>query len=314
MPVDLLPDQEATTLAKWLREHPGVQMVSRDRAGQYADGIRQGAPDAQQVADRWHFLSNLSETMKGFFFNKQAQLKALVQRPSETISEEEAGQLPPWYAGMSKRQEEKSERLHQEQVQRYHQIHGLFAKKVDTANIARQVGVSRRTVYYYLKMTEPPELTRIHRQYKPLIAPYKDYLIKGWNEGCRNAQHVHRELTELGYTGRDQPIVRFFAQFRKKKDARKLKQVDPSTEPLVKAPPKGPPTASQVAHWITCKEEQRLDWQQQYLTQLCEADQEIRVASALITDFTTMLRERQGERLDAWLHSVEEQRTPAASP
>jgi len=102
--------------------------------------------------------------MKGFFLNKQAQLKALVQKPSEVIAEEETAELSPWYAGMNKRQEEKSERIHQEQVRRYHQIHDLAAKKVDTANIARQVGVSRRTVYYYLKMTEPPPRTRINRQ------------------------------------------------------------------------------------------------------------------------------------------------------
>jgi len=62
-----------------------------------------------------------------------------------------------------------------------------------------------------------------------------------------------------------------------------------------------------VAHWITFKEEQRLDWQQKYLTQLCEADQEIQEAYELVTDFTSMLRERQGERLDAWLQEVEAQ-------
>jgi transposase len=282
-------------------------MVSRDRAGPYAEGIRQGAPDAQQIADRWHLLSNLSETMKGFFLNKQAQLKALVQKPPETLTEEEAKQLPPWYAGMSKRQEEKSERLHQEQVQRYHQIHDLFAKKVDTANIARQVGVSRRTVYYYLKMTEPPARTRINRQEKWRISPYQDYLIKRWNDGVRNAQQVYRELKELGYTGSDQPIVRFFTQFRKKKDARKFKHVDPETTTPIQAPPKRPPTASQVAHWITFKEEQRLDWQQKYLLQLCQAEPQIQEAFDLITDFTTMLRERRGERLDTWLQKAEEQ-------
>jgi hypothetical protein len=178
--------------------------------------------------------------MKGFFLNKQAQLKALVQKPSEVIAEEEAAELSPWYAGMNKRQEEKSERIHQEQVQRYHQIHDLAAKKVDTANIARQVGVSRRTVYYYLKMTEPPPRTRINRQERSRIAPYKEYLIQRWNEGCRNAQQVHRELKELGYTGSDQPIVRYFAQFRKKKDARKFKQVDPTNKTPVQAPPKRP--------------------------------------------------------------------------
>jgi transposase len=65
-----------------------------------------------------------------------------------------------------------------------------------------------------------------------------------------------------------------------------------------------------VAHWITFKEEQRLDWQKKYLAQLCEADQEIRETYELTTDFTTILRERQGERLDAWLQKVEEQGPP----
>jgi transposase len=101
--------------------------------------------------------------------------------------------------------------------------------------------------------------------------------------------------------------VRFFAQFRKKKNAGKFKQVDPSKETPVKAPPKRPPTASQVAHWITFKEEQRLDWQQTYLIQLCDADPQIAQTYEWIQEFTTLLREREGERLDAWLSRVEEQ-------
>jgi transposase len=63
-PIDLLPDREVETLSLWLKAHPGIEIVTRDRSKTYACGITEGAPSAVQVADRWHLLNNLRETVE----------------------------------------------------------------------------------------------------------------------------------------------------------------------------------------------------------------------------------------------------------
>jgi transposase len=309
-PVDLLPDREADTFAKWLMAHPGVEIISRDRGGDYAKGAKQGAPKAKQIADRWHLLKNLSETMQSYFLRKHPQLKAASAEPTSETSEKAVSTVP-WHTGLTKRQEEKSQKYHQERVERYHKIQDLFAKQVDVANIARQVGLSRQGVYTYLQMKQPPERTRIHREGRPHLDPYKDYLIRRWNEGCRSAQQMYREIKVAGYTGGSSAVGRFIAPWRALKgQARSFKSVEPTSEIMItpdEGKKKRPPTALQVAHWITFREDQRLDWQKAYLARLCQTDQEIANTYELIQGFTTMLRERQGEQLDSWLKVVKEQ-------
>jgi transposase len=120
---------------------------------------------------------------------KQPQLKAAAQPPeAPSSSPEEAVSELPWYTGQSKSQEEKSQQYHQERVERYHTIHELACKQVDVTSIAHKVGLSRQGVYTYLRMKQPPERTRIHQPGRSNLDPYKEYLIKRWNEGCRNAQ------------------------------------------------------------------------------------------------------------------------------
>jgi len=63
-PIDLLPDRTAETFAAWLRAHPGMKWISRDRSGEYARGAQLGAPSAQQVMDRWHVIKNWREALE----------------------------------------------------------------------------------------------------------------------------------------------------------------------------------------------------------------------------------------------------------
>jgi transposase len=250
--------------------------------------------------------------MQSFFLRKQPQLKAATQtQQAPAYSIEEAISELPWYTGHSKRQEEKSQQYHQERVERYHTIHELASKQVDVTSIAQKVGLSRQGVYNYLQMKQPPERTRIHQAGRPNLDPYKEYLIKRWNEGCRNAQLLYREIKAQGYTGSNTAVGRFIAPWRALKgEARSFKSVEPTPQTMIHpalGKKKHPPTALQVAHWVTFKEDQRLAWQKDYLSRLCETDAQIQEAYELIQEFTTMLRERKGEQFDSWLARVEKQ-------
>lgn len=78
-PIALLPDREAESLRVWLKAHPDIEIVTRDRSKTYADGITEGAPAALQVADRWHLLKNLREALKKLL---KRQLRQQRQRPT----------------------------------------------------------------------------------------------------------------------------------------------------------------------------------------------------------------------------------------
>ena len=246
--------------------------------------------------------------MEGLFLHKKALLKDAMSDPAFVAEASPATSAQP---GKSKQSEEVSQERHQERVKQYRKVHELSAKNIDLANIGRQVGVSRRTVYRYLQMDQPPERKCPRRTRVQLIEPFKPYLVTRWNEGCRNGQQMWREIMEQGYSCSESNVRRFIAGLRKSKGkARSFKHVEPTQETLVKktdAKPHRPPTALQVARWMTFTKEQRLDWQNAYLTRLCEADPDSAQICRLVQDFATMLRERQGEQLDAWLKQVEAQ-------
>jgi transposase len=91
---------------------------------------------------------------------------------------------------------------------------------MDVANIARQVGLSRQEVCNHLQMKQQPERTRIHRESGSRLDPHQDYLIRRWNEGCRSAQLLYREIKEQGFAGSDTAVGRFIAPWRRSKARR----------------------------------------------------------------------------------------------
>jgi hypothetical protein len=89
--IDLLPDRSVETVAAWLRGHPEVEIVSRDRGGNYAAAARKGAPQAQQIANRFHLLKNLRETLKDLMEHKQSCLPQAEEHTSDAIPQKAQG-------------------------------------------------------------------------------------------------------------------------------------------------------------------------------------------------------------------------------
>src|ERR671933_368188 len=159
--------------------------------------------------------------------------------------------------------------------------------------IDRLVGISRQTVYRYLSLGCPPPRKRHATRRRTLLEPYKDYLLRRWDEGCHNAHRLWREIQAQGFAHSYTNVSRFLASYRLPVGQR------PSIQRP--CPAARPPTPRHVAFLLTRRPDALPAEEGAYLQRLCAADAAIGMAYTLAQEFATMLRERQGEKLDAWI-------------
>jgi transposase len=300
--VDLLPDRSATTLAAWLAQHPTITVVCRDRSDLYADGIRRGAPQAVQVVDRFHLVRNLREAVEAFLVTKRPVLQAAAVRTAQLLASTVAP-VPAMrtYAGQrqcsqtrQQQREVEQRRRHAPWVTTYEAIHTLSAQGVSITAIARQLGISRPTVYAYLRRGTPPT-PRSPQRSGQVLRPYRSYLIRRWREGITDSMRLWRELQALGYTHSARTVCRFITQLRRAADA----GLPPESQGSPYTRSQGP-SARAVSFAIVCSAANRSADAQTYLNQLCQVDARIARASALSQAFLALMRERRGDDLQAW--------------
>ncbi len=231
-PVDLLRDREADTFADWLRNHPGTQVICRDRAGACADGARQGAPGAVRVADRWHLYHNLCEHVEKAVARHRDCLKEPGQdQDQEPPAGDQAMPDLEQAAAAAARERADDSALARRTRERYEQVQGLRARGPGIKAIMRQTGLARETVRRFCRAATVDELLAKTRDGRPsLLDEHKPYLHQRWNEGCANVRQPHAGLRDRGYRGSYGTIRDYVLPFREPGAA----------PPAVPAPPKNP--------------------------------------------------------------------------
>lgn len=300
--VDLLPDRLAASVAAWLAQHPTITVVCRDRSDLYADGIRRGAPEAVQVVDRFHLVQNLRQVLEAVVLDRRPALQAAAVCTALALTPVDGPvSVLSMYRGRRRSSRPAPPVERTPRVSRwvgiYEIIHRLSAQGTSVTTMARRLGISRPTVYAYLRRDTPPGPRRF--QWRPsarVLTPYLPYLIRRWRESGVDSMQLWREIRAFGYTYSARTVGRFITRLRRAADAGA--PPEPQGTPYTGA--QGP-SARMVSYTLICPPAERVREAQMYLDQLCAMDAGIARAHRLSQAFLAMVRERRGAHLKAWM-------------
>ena len=277
--IDMLDNRSADSLAEWLNEHPGVQVICRDRAGCYAEGAARGTPAAAQVADRWHLLQNLSDAV-----NKAVpHHRRCLQPPLEPTALDEASPvMDPAPEGLRA----------QHTRARHAEVHALREQGLGVYTISRRLGLDPKTVRRYADAADPQSLlgpTGTARD--SILDPFKPYLHQRISEGATGTNQLLTEIRAGGYKGGERTLRRWLIRVRGRNQPAPV-------------PPPAPPTRD-ITSWIMRPIDKLTDEHQAELDRLCGLCPDLASIRDLARGFTNLVRTRSGELLAVWVEQAE---------
>jgi transposase len=291
-PLDLLEGRDAQPLADWLAAHPGVEVICRDRAGSYADGARTGAPDAVQVADRFHLWQNMAKAVEKCV----AAHRACLAGPPPVPAEEQVTALPEPEPA---RQPDPAGK-YAERTRRHHElVHQLRAEGRGLREIARHLGWGLHTVQRLDRAATWQELAdgRWQGPRPSKLDPFKPYLDQHADGAHGSIRRLFLEIKALGYDG-SYPVVRDY-----------LARNSPAREPL----PPVPPTVRDVTNWLTRRPDTLTGDEKPRLKAILDRCPELQAASGQVRAFAAMITELTGQDLPQWMAAARDAGLPGIS-
>lgn len=297
-PMDLLPDREAKTVEKWTREHPEIEVVTRDRSGAYKFAIDAGAPQAVQVADRFHLLMNAREALQRVVERKHSSLiqaaRAVMPAQNDMPSDTEfSTEIAAQTGEVRVRDRLLSAARRERRYQRYCEVTRLREQGLGIREIHRATRLTRRTIRRWLRSGSFPErqaplATIRHRA----IKPYEEYLSRRIGEGMRNLTALHQEIRQDGFRGSYRMVRKWASE---QGVARRC--------PAKPMPPKW--CSPRQATWLLINRSDELSEEdRRFVTALLECDTVISTARESVREFFRIVRERDRAKLDSWIEKA----------
>jgi transposase len=282
-PLHLFDGREGEDLAAWLRQHPEVKVICRDRSGGYGEGATAGAPQAEQVADRFHLWHNLGQAVEKTINGRRSCLAEPTPAPSPPeLEAEPATMQPPRELKIVTR------------MRRQHAaVHELWEQGLSKAAIGRKLRLHQATVRKLVNASTVDKVIAKTLQRAHLVDPYIDYLHRRWNEGIRNATQLYREIKDLGYRGGELAVQRHLRRYR-------------AGRGHAPAPGPKPPSIREVTSWIMTNPEHLHDKDADKLRRLRERDSGLDRLTRHVRAFAAMMTGRHGDRLEEWITTAEQ--------
>ncbi len=286
--VDVLGDRSSSSVAAWLGAHPSVEIISRDRHGLYAEGARIGAPQARQVADRFHLVQNLRETI-------EKQL-ARLERPLRTT------------ASAAIEGEDDRAGLHSFRQAKFEQVRSLYDAGRTATAITQELGLSRKRVDKWIRLRELPDRNASAPTAKS-PAYYQGHLSRRWAEGCTVVRRLFTEIQGLGFTGCYTHLARFVASWRREGSGAPQVTTPAPSGLLARDPATGrqisPQISPQTASILCIKPRALLTPRQAVAVEALKASStDFAAMRAFALRFRGILRSRDGLMLDQWLYDA----------
>jgi transposase len=306
-PIDLLPDREPDTLVAWLQAHPGIEIISRDRGGAYIEGATRGAPDAVQVADRFHLVKNLGDALERFLLKHYPTVRQVAKviaadfpppvatgQHTEMPPLSELPLLDPLPSTLSQAEQRIQQLRRQRRLARFEEVKQLQSEGCSLHEIARRTGLGRNTIRRYTRAQEFPEIAKPPpRQGK--MTSFAEHLRQRWRMGCCNAVVLYEEIVQQGFTGSLDLVQRFVHGWRAGPRQRRQGRPPP---PLV-------PVPRRLAFLLTNPEHPRITpTEQNFVAHLLADSPVMQTAQSLALGFCRLVRERDVGGFAVWLAQV----------